>query len=229
MSLRWILPLLLAAALLLSGCTPLTRATGEFVREVYLPGNSGGDGAQVQLNPALRYLRITLGGRSTLFASGAVDVENGGVVRVWYSGGGEILRIRNGRIVGATGTFTEWSKVDISGAPAWPALARADAAMRWERVRDVMPGYRYGVRDQLSVRPVPPPTGTALVGIDPRQLVWFEETMLSSDAEQLPPSRYAVDLRAGRAIPVYGELCLAPTVTLCFSWQLWPAEPQGGG
>ena len=99
-----------------------------------------------------------------------------------------------------------------------------------------MPGYRFGLKDALSLRVVPQPGKTALRVLDPQRLTWFEETVEldqyarfsavfgSSVATDLalPPARYAVDFRDGRETVVYGEQCLARG--LCFTWQRWAAD-----
>ena len=168
------------------------------------------------LNPAFRYLRVTIDNRVALLALGNVDEDPGGPIEVWYSAAREVLRLQNGRVVGASGLTTEWRNVSLPVIPRWAELARGDAPYRWERVRDVMPGYRYGVRDSLTLRRVAPPSRSRLAGVASTDLAWFEER-----AEQLPLARYAVEVRDGVGTAVYGEQCLA--LELCFSWQRWPA------
>ncbi len=98
-----------------------------------------------------------------------------------------------------------------------------------------MPGYRYGVRDNLVLRKIPAPSRSALQNFDAQALTWFEErvassasgfwlTKLISDSgtDSLPPARYAVDLRGGGEVVVYGEQCL--TADLCFTWQRWDTK-----
>ena len=101
-----------------------------------------------------------------------------------------------------------------------------------------MPGYRFGVKDALSLRVVPEPKRSALQGLDPQRLTWFEERIESAPVAwlsgifvssvvadaALPPARYAVDIQGGLETVVYGEQCLAPD--LCFTWQRWPVQAQ---
>jgi hypothetical protein len=220
----------------LSACSASGNAILQTLPYVY-GRNPGVDSAR--LNPNFRYLRVTIGGRVVLLALGDVDSHPQGLIEVWYSAEREVLRLQNGRVVGAVGLTTEWRGVSLPELPSWSAAARADQAFRWTRARDVMPGYRFGVKDALSLRVVPEPKRSALQGLDPQSLTWFEERVESapiawlsgisagsvvSDAA-LPPARYAVDLQGGRETVVYGEECLAPD--LCFTWQHWPAQPQG--
>ena len=198
-------------------------------------GDAGADATR--LNPGFRYLRVTVEGRVVFLALGNVDSHAQGPVEVWYSARKEVLRIQNGRVIGAVGLPTEWRDVSLPELPAWSAMAGSGKSYQWVRKRDVMPGYRFGVRDALVLRVVAPPTRSALQGLDPKSLTWFEERFQAespggtltklvgmSEERTLPPARYAVDLRDGVEIVVYGEQCLAPE--LCFTWQRWAAVPE---
>ena len=92
-----------------------------------------------------------------------------------------------------------------------------------------MPGYRFGVKDALVLRRIGPPEKTSLQDVDRQSLTWFEEQRealapIASDDDALPPARFAVDLRGGNEIVVYGEQCLS--AKLCFTWQCWPPAAQ---
>ena len=179
--------------------------------------------ANALLNPAFRYLRVVVDGNAALLVLAYVDADAHGPIDVWFSGQREALRLQNGRLVGVSGLSTEWREVRNPELPPWAALTHATRAgipLRWVRERDVMPGYRFGVRDALSLRESQPPPRHGLQGIDPAHLTWFEETVEAGSPEPLPLARYAVDFSGGREVVVYGEQCVAPT--FCFSWQRWP-------
>jgi len=194
---------------------------------------SDGGVDSAQLNPRFRYLRVTIAGRVVFLALGYVDKDPQGPIEVWYSAEREVIRLQNGRVVGAIGLATEWRNVLLHDMPSWPVVARAQESVKWTRIRDVMPDYRFGVKDALALSRIPLPRQSALQGIDPRSLTWFEErvqpasraanteTLFNSySAEKLlPPARYAVDIQEERYVVVYGEQCLAPE--LCFTWQRW--------
>jgi len=196
--------------------------------------------ANARLNPNFRYLRVTIKGRVVLLALGNVEFHPQGPIEVWYSAEREVVRLQNGRLLGAVGLTTEWRDVFLPELPSWSALARGDQAFRWTRTRDVMPGYRFGVKDALSLRVVPESKRSALQGLDPQRLTWFEEGLESAPVARLsgifagsvvadaalPPARYAVDFRDGKETVVYGEQCLAPE--LCFTWQQWPVQTPAG-
>lgn len=180
-----------------------------------------------RLNPRLGYLRVSIDGRAALLVLGYVDPHPQGRIEVWYSAQREVLKLQNGRVVGVTGLTTEWRGVALPALPDWSALLASPQPLEWTRRRDVMPGYRYGVEDRLTLKRIAPPEDSRLVGKGSRNLIWFEETV-APDARgerALPPARYALDLRATGEPVVYGEACVAPD--LCFAWQRWPAEPQG--
>ena len=227
----------IALACLLSGCAASMEAVVGTLRTA-VRGEPGADAAR--LNPNFRYLRATVGSRVAFLALGNVESDPRGPVEVWYSAQKEVLRLQNGRLVGVVGLTTEWRAVALPDLPAWSAVARSGEPVRWIRTRDLMPGYRYGVRDTLVLRAVAPPERTALLGRDPRSLSWFEErladepagrtvaTLLATPSEDLtlPPARYAVELREGGETVVYGEQCLARE--LCFTWQRWNAKLPDG-
>src|SRR5471030_2542976 len=215
----------------LSGCSSASNAILQTLPNVYGRKASVDD---ARLNPNFRYLRVTIGGRPVLLVLGNVDSHPQGPIEVWYSAGREVLRLQNGRFVGAVGLTTEWRGVSFPELPSWSAAARADQGILWTRTRDVMPGYRFGVKDELSLRVVAEPKRSELKGLDSQRLTWFEERVepgpvrglsavfgntLAADSV-LPPARYAVDFRNGQETVVYGEQCLAPK--LCFTWQRWP-------
>ena len=224
---------LLSLVVTLSACSAGSNAILQTLPYAY-GRNTSVDSAK--LNPNFRYLRVTISGRVVLLALGNVDSHPQGPIEVWYSAEREVLRLQNGRLVGAVGLTTEWREVSVPELPSWSAAARADQALRWTRTRDVMPGYRFGVKDALSLRLVPEPKPGALQGLNPERLTWFEESVEStpvagpwavfgnrSDVDTLlPPARYAVDFQGGGEEVVYGEQCIAPK--LCFTWQRWPVQ-----
>ncbi|MDD5059014.1 MAG: YjbF family lipoprotein [Sideroxydans sp.] len=185
----------------------------------------------VELNPAYNYLRLSVDGNVIFIASDTSNVDSANVVSVWYSAGREVLRFQNGRLVAAVGLTSEWRSVLLPEMPAWSALAERKEPFRWTRIRDVMPGYHFGVRDDLLLRRIAPPDDSQLKLIDPHALTWFDERMVAqhnnadASSDMFPLARYAVDLRDAKEVVVYGEQCVA--AKLCFSWQRWQASAGG--
>jgi len=201
----------------ISGCTTGSSAIGESFR-LLRSDDSRVDSAP--LRPDIQYLRLTTKGRVVLLALGYVEPGPDGDTEVWYSGTGEVLKIRHGRIVGTTGLATDWRAVRLSDAPQWSEVPAA--GRQYRRERDVMPGYRYNMTEAIALRPIQAPDRVALLGVAPKDLRWFEERVVAGpkDALGLPPARFAVSLAGKVETTVYAEQCLA--ADLCLSWQRWP-------
>jgi hypothetical protein len=220
---------LLAVVLLaysLSACTPIMDAVVDTARTV-APGKKLDTS---KLNPQFSYIRVTVGRQVAFFALGFFDKDRHGQVEVWYSGQKETLRLQDGRLIGVVGLATEWREVVLPDLPSWSSLAQRKDPLNWVRIRDVMPGYRFGIRDELMLQRIPAPAKSELLHLDPSELTWFEERFekeSKAGSATLPPARYAVDLRDGIEFVVYGEQCLA--ADFCFTWQRWPYHKQEAG
>ena len=221
------LTIVLSLIAAVSGCAGSTDAVLQAMKYVVQKDTSA---ARAQLNPNFVYLRATVDGRVALLALGFVDDHPQGPIQVWYSAQREVLRLQNGRIVGAVGLNAEWRNVVVPDFPPWSRIVEEGGVFRWVRSRDVMPGYRYGVRDTLALRAIAAPSRTALSGLEPGALTWFEERFEDASGEivrdaPLPPARYAIaNAKNSEASVVYAEQCLTPA--LCFSWQKWPVAAQ---
>lgn len=207
--------LLLLSLLALAACSESTTALFSTGRLAVLGGAK--EVEPEKLDRRFRYLRVTHDAGVSILVLGFLDRDANGPVEVWYSFDGELIRLQHGRVTAVTGLKPEWRSVTLPRLPAWSELAKAQNPVEWTRTRDVMPGYRYGVRDRLALRTIDPPRGTALVGLDPKTLSWFEERT-TGDGDKLPVARYAV--RGDQA--VYGEQCLGAET--CFKWQRWPPD-----
>lgn len=163
------------------------------------------------------YLRINSEEREFYFLKAYTDDG----IDVWYGSNGETLRFKDGRSVGAAGLLTEWRNVVIPKLPSWDDLVKGNATYRWVRKRDLMPGYRYGIRDELALSRIATPSDSHLAGLVPEKLIWFEESDFAKE-NQLPVARYAYDPVSQTVM--YGETCLS--TTFCFSWQKWPENLQ---
>jgi hypothetical protein len=183
-------------------------------------GRSSAD-VEPRLDARFAYLRFERDRRVVYLALGYVDPHPEGAVEVWYSSAGEVLRLQDGRVVGSSGGETDWLAVSFAGRPAW---AEVRAPVGFTRMRDVQPGYRLGLRERLTLRPIPAPADSRLQGVDAQALSWFEERV-TDGVEPLPPSRYAVHFSPAGARVIYGEHCLS--AKLCFSWQRWSATAGG--
>lgn len=201
-------------AIFLAGCE--TSATLQSVKDLgnYFSPWSSTNTAAPALNPAYRYLRIQTGKRVAYFALGYVDSLPEGKVEVWYSGGKEVLKLLDGRMVGMVGTATEWLSVTLISPPAWGD--KLDG-MEYERRLDISPGYRYGVRERLRLKRLPPPSDTKLADLKPQDILWYREVPVGPSA--IPSALYGLMKEGDAWRVVYSEVCL--DTNLCFSWQRW--------
>ena len=211
----------------LVGCTPGMGAAVDSVLHVARRGSPTDD---IRLDPAFPYLRTTMGGSVGFAWLGNTEQNVHGAVEAFYSRSGEMIRLQNGRILTALGFTTEWRKVEWPRVPGWSTIAKGDAPASFVRVRDVMPGYRTGLREAVTLRRIDPPDRSALRGVDPATLTWFEERVqpvdrgVSGSDELLPPARYGVEIAGAAETVVYSEQCLAKD--FCFTWQRWSAAMQ---
>ncbi len=205
----------LTALLLLVGCATPDDPVLAAVHRVFFPNPKVS--APARLDPRYHLLRISMNGSHFFLLSTSTTREP---AEIWFSGTGEVLRLCGGRLCGASGLPIEWRQVVIPSMPTWSTLANMTTVYTWQRQRDVMPGYRFGVTDHLSLHSIPAPTSSDLTGVNPTTLHWFEEIDLNPN-EPLPPTDYAVDLTQQQV--VYSHTCLS--LTFCFSWQRWPTHP----
>lgn len=210
----------LLVSLALAGCT--VEPASQAMLDAYKVLGSDAATSADALNPALRYLRVQIDDREVFMALGYIDLTPEGAVSVWYSADKNVLRIRDGRVVGSSmKSGIEWQRVSFVNLPNWADL---QAGVTFERIRDEHPGYRYGIHENLSLRQIAPPTDSQLKVLQPAALTWFEETVLQGS--ELPTARYAVRRdEAGAAQVVYAEQCLS--AEFCFSWQDWPYPSKG--
>jgi hypothetical protein len=196
--------------------------------------NSSADTPEPSYNPSYRYLRTAVNGRVIYMVLGYVDKRADGSVEVWYSNKGEVVRLRDGRLVGTTGLATDWRDVRYTSLPAWPTggvdAPAPSSAQRFVRERDLMPGYRFGIRDDVVRTAIAPPRDSALVSVAPASLHWFEERSASSPAAaSVPPARFAISISESSGTPrvVYSEQCISSD--LCMSFERWtPSTPAAG-
>ena len=223
---RWWCLLLLGFAL--GGCASTSTPLTDSLKLVFSPGQ-GAPAIPDTPDPRYTFLRVKANGYPPgMLALGFIDPHPEGPVFVWYSSAGDVLRTQNGRIVGSTGTPVEWSALRwLSAPPAWNAVPVG--GYRYERERDVMPDYQFGIRETLygEARPVPP--DAELPATLPAELAhrysWYREVVSGSTASHwLPPSLFAWGRYADEWTVVYSKQCLSPD--LCIELQRWPVRKE---
>ena len=207
-------PCLVLTLLALGACghTPVTRTLWDAIPAF------GRNTDDIQLNPSLRYLRVTVRGRVVLMVLGYVEPHPEGEIETWYSSEGEVMRLQNGRVAGTAGLETDWRAVRNFLLPAWKDVLGGSLVYR--RERDEMPGYRFGIAERVSLYPVPVPSNARLAGPPVQGLRWYEEAVLGQP-DSLPSARFALQVKDGEPRVIYGEQCLSQN--LCLAWQTWPA------
>lgn len=212
----------MALLVCLTGCA--VEPASQAMVDAYRLMRSEGAARQsaIRLNPNFRYLRVQIGEREVFMALGYVDQISERTVQVWYSAEADVLRLSDGRIVGATmKSGTDWLSVTFAHLPSWESVG---SQATFDRTRDVSPGYRYGIKEKLLIRRIAPPDDSQLKLIPASALSWFEETVQGDVSSR--PARYAVSLDdAGVHRVVYAEQCLSNEY--CFSWQSWPSSDKG--
>lgn len=214
------LSLVLRLALVLGALAGFTACVHTPVTLTVAQAFSGGPVVdKAPLNPALRYLRVSVQGRSALLVLGFEEPLAAGPIQTWYSSEGEVLRLQNGRIVGTAGMSVDWRQVQHTPFPVWAEIGNTEG-VSFERLRDEMPGYRYGIVESLRIRAIAPPSNAQLVGLPPEALQWYEERVVG---HRQATGRYGVRVQDGLMTVVYGEQCLA--ADFCLAWQTWPPAP----
>ena len=174
----------------------------------------------IRLNSKLSYLRVSRPDKVVLMVLGYVEALPEGNVEIWYSSVGEVLKLQNGRVLATVGFEPDWRKVTYKQLPTWQALQSQDKA-EFERTRDQMPGYKFGILEAIKLYKVPAPRHSRLTNVAPTSLTWFEESVQNT-THGLPSARYGVSYKSGEPVVVYGEQCFS--VDVCISWQKWPAS-----
>jgi len=212
-SVRWVFYCLGLALISACGHTPVTRTLVDAF-------DSGQNIDQLPLNPQLDYLRVSLNGQVALMVLGYREHTQQGPVDTWYSSQGEVLKLQNGRILSTVGLALDWRDVRYQNLPTW-LEASTNTQRVFFRVRDQMPGYRFGITEQIAINPITAPKDAKLAGVSAVQLRWLEEKVVSSP-NGLASARFGLHTHAGVTQVIYGEQCL--TESICIAWQKWPVR-----
>lgn len=209
---------MLVLGLLVTACSGGSRSVLDTMR-LAMGGDQSG-ALHAPQNPAFQYLKVTSYGRPAYLVLGYTEPASG--AQVWYSAQGEVIKLQNGRLVGALGLETEWRDVRWGDVPAWQSLTHTPDSTEWtfRRERDVMPGYRFNVSESLRLRAVSlgrvkTQLGKALPSLaDSTAWLWFEE-----NTTDLPPAFYALDAKRQPPQVVWTYQCLSPG--FCLSLEPW--------
>ena len=196
----------MASMLALMGCQNLNPVS-DTALYFFTPGNASKHVAYV---PGFEYLELDWDGHKAFLALGYRSVNTFSVVEHWYSAQGEMLSLRNGRIVEALGTTHE-VRNKSSNEPSWADLIARKSPMVWIGVKDVMPGYRYGLKEHAISQNVIPTNSE-------RQLLKVEAEWVLEEVKSKTPSGevwiYQQKFAIANDKVIYSEQCISPQV--CF-------------
>jgi hypothetical protein len=219
---RWLLTGF--ACVMLAACASVSAPIVGVGADVYseFTGNATRTVIPAQLNPAYRYLKVDVKDHpSALLVLGYLEPSPQGDVEVWYSAEREVLKVQNGRLVGTAGLEVDWRHVGYVQQPAnWAWVFQSPAVLlHYERVRDVMPGYRMGIHEQMQASVATPPA-YVLPQFMPANAIWVQEQVSGIDPSVLPAAWFAVASVNGQAAVVASYQCLS--VSVCLRLQPWP-------
>jgi hypothetical protein len=200
---RCISILLAFAGVCLTGCQGFDPVIDTLVAQ-YGPSNSA------VYRPGFEYLGVNLNGRKIALALGSRKLSGNVTDEYWYSGQREMLHLRDGRIVEVAG-MTQEIRYTSKDTPSWETVTQTNRPMVWSRVRDVNPGYHYGVTEFVITQRVTP-TASELKAAGNSD-TWVEEEIKSKKSDGtdwIYREQYALD----RGRVVFSVQCIAPN--LCF-------------
>jgi len=212
---RLLLPVLPVVALLLGGCQ-VTQGVGWSVVQHWQRTVSA-EPQEARLDPRFEFLQMKLGDSPAAYLALGKRV---GASESWYSADPLLVVLEDGRLGPFAGAAVEWRAVRQAGRPDWERLVRRGNTQRWQRQRDEMPGYRFGLSDEIETRRI---TQTELPAeltsvherllASHRELRWVSDQVSTTDPEGQRVAWaqwFAVAERAGRWQVVWSRQCLRP-------------------
>lgn len=158
-------------------------------------------------SPGFEYIEVEFDGKKTSLALGYRAFNGQDIEEYWYSGTGEMLALRNGRLFQVMGMTNEVRQTSRE-VPSWSQFQANQLPLTWMRTRDVQPGYRYGVDEYV----------TSEVRQNKRSeseqtQTWVVERV-SSKAADGRVWRYKERFQLIHGVVVFSEQCIAPQ--MCF-------------
>ena len=191
------------------------------------------------LNPAYRYLRVDLNGRSALMVLGYESMKAGAVTQTWYSSHKELVQFDNGRLFATGGLDLNWVDVALIDAPdirspeLFPNASNSlykpgrNPKFYFFRTRTVMPQYLANIHEAVVIQGLneAPEDAPELLRdrVSGANLRWVQETVvLQPNNPSVHPLRaiYAYDTKTNAM--VFGRQCLSQTS--CLSWFAVPVS-----
>lgn len=168
-----------------------------------------------KLNPSFEYITVQFEGRTSRLALGYREFVQGKPLEHWYSGPGEMLEMLDGRVNKALGMTLE-IRGNQGRPPAWESFGDARQTQVWTRVIDIMPGYRYGVEEEITTIKLSKENLPVQKTKYPKDAIWFQEQVITKDidgkAQQFQQLFAVLNNRV-----IYSEQCFHEN--MCMSFQ----------
>jgi len=133
-----------------------------------------------------------------------VDESRNLIHEHWYNGQGEMLYLVDGRIQKALG-FTNEIRGQNNLPPKWKEIFESRGELNWHRKIDLMPGFRYGVVENITTSKVDPPI--KLSDSLPANSKWIAE-LVDSKSSDGGTWRYKQRFAIHEGRIVYSEQCI---------------------
>jgi hypothetical protein len=165
-----------------------------------------------QVQAGFEYILVSANEHDALMALGErrFDESKNHLHERWYTGQGEMLYLVDGRIQQALG-FTYEIRGQTHSAPHWNELINSRRELIWRRQMDLMPGFRYGVVENITSFRMHSPS--KLPSSLPISVQWVADLVESKSSDGLAwryVQRFA--LQEGRV--VYSEQCIGKELCL---------------
>lgn len=200
-----------ANILALSACTNLWKASLQTMQE---PLATSLDVSRLTLDPNLSYLKLGVNGQEALLVLGYQTAEE----KIWFSSDRAIVKTKNGYLSGMQGFVTNWEVVSGPDLIKFPNLGLPTS---YSRVRNVMPGYQYEVRESVLVTPLLSAPSSVPAELPGKPWRWFSEKVTSQYGGHKQvydyPGLIALDVSKKPYQVMYAQQCLKRD--FCLSWQ----------
>lgn len=212
----------------MTGCDTVPLAGWQFLRASWQPALEISDAS---FQPQWTYLRAQQAdGRTAWLVLGEREPTLPQATDVWFTAERQVLRLRDGRVVGSAGLPVDTNFTPLDAAPAWRLVAERGSSV-YRRQREVTSAYQYGLTEWVQTRKAtsPPPGWVSRVpGSPTAHWQWFTEdaTVVSIEGqptpqgERLPTAWFAVDLQGDAATVMASRQCLTPSY--CLDLQVRP-------
>jgi hypothetical protein len=189
---------------------------------------------EARLDSRFEFLQMKLGDGPAAYLALGKRVGSG---ESWYSADPLLVVLDDGRLGTFAGAPLEWRSIRQAGRPDWERVLRRNGPQRWQRQRDEMPGYRFGLNDEVETRRIGPdelppelaPVHERLQASHRGELRWVSDQISSTAPEgrRIALTQwFAVVERAGRWQVAWSRQCLRPDWCVEFR-PVWSTHTPG--